>query len=117
MALTYVDMNIDQMANGHMGWLCGKVVFYYFTIDWNWCGELRVPCLFVQLQVEGSVDVEVGYYNEKLSVWEPLIEPVTEENSVRRWQIRFEVAVSDFPFGIFCMISLFYLVFAGGLAC
>ena len=56
----------------------------------------------LQLYVEGSLDLEVGYYNEKLAVWEPLIEPVVHGGKMRRWQLNLEVSVrsgslSDMP--------------------
>ena len=52
--------------------------------------------------MEGSLDLEVGYYNEKLAVWEPLIEPVVRGEKMRRWQLNLEVSVrsgslSDMP--------------------
>ena len=52
--------------------------------------------------MEGSLDLEVGYYNEKLAVWEPLIEPVVHGGKMRRWQLNLEVSVksgslSDMP--------------------
>ena len=47
----------------------------------------------LQLYVEGSLDLEVGYYNEKLAVWEPLIEPVVHGGKMRRWQLNLEVSV------------------------
>ena len=51
------------------------------------------PIFAFQLCVEGSLDLEVGYYNEKLAVWEPLIEPVINEGKTRRWQLNLEVSL------------------------
>lgn len=44
-----------------------------------------------QLYLEGSFDLEVGYYNERCAVWEPIIEPVIHEGKIRRWQLNLEV--------------------------
>ena len=35
--------------------------------------------------------LEVAFYNEKLSVWEPLVEPVMENGKFRKWDIGLEV--------------------------
>jgi hypothetical protein len=36
--------------------------------------------------------LEVAYYNEKMSVWEPLVEPVFHEGKYRRWELGLEVS-------------------------
>lgn len=33
-----------------------------------------------KLNVTGSLTMEVAYFNEALSIWEPLLEPVEKEN-------------------------------------
>jgi len=45
-----------------------------------------------QLYVEASVQLDIGYYNSKLGVWEPLFEPIMErENVYRPWEVTFKV--------------------------
>lgn len=46
------------------------------------------------MYVEGSLDLEVAYYNDKLTVWEPLIEPVIQEGQTHRWELNIVVSVS-----------------------
>ena len=62
---------------------------------------LRVTsCVFVQItdwhrnmSVSGEMALEVAFYNEKLSVWEPLIEPVEDTNHHRPWQLSLTVGI------------------------
>ncbi len=45
-----------------------------------------------QLRVSGEMHVEVMYYNEKLAVWDPLLEPVMDtEDNYRPWEVLFKV--------------------------
>ena len=46
---------------------------------------------FLQLSVESRLKLEVAYYNEMLSVWEPLLEPVPDNGKYRRWELQLEV--------------------------
>lgn len=46
---------------------------------------------YFQLSVESTFEVEVAYYNEKLSVWEPLLEPVVEDGESNRWELGLKV--------------------------
>lgn len=42
--------------------------------------------------MEGEAQLEVSYYNEKLAVWEPLVEPVmVTEGSYRPWEVLVKV--------------------------
>lgn len=46
--------------------------------------------------MEASLTLEVGYYNSKLALWEPLVEPVTEFDSAGQlsyvpWELKVEV--------------------------
>ncbi len=42
--------------------------------------------------------MEVAYYNERLAVWEPLIEPIESDGKHRPWEINVQVCNSrDFP--------------------
>ncbi|XP_022244299.1 vacuolar protein sorting-associated protein 13C-like [Limulus polyphemus] len=64
-------------------------------------GLRRVPVLFLKLALESDfhnwskqlylkadLQLEMMYYNEKLSTWEPLVEPVMEvENVYRPWEV------------------------------
>lgn len=48
-----------------------------------------------QLHAEAALTMELWYYNEKFNIWEPLVEPVIEEDGNRRsWQM--EAYVSPF---------------------
>ncbi|XP_052084958.1 intermembrane lipid transfer protein VPS13A-like isoform X11 [Mytilus californianus] len=71
-------------------------------------GKRTVPLLIVEasfsgevkdwsskLSVESTLKLEVAYYNEKLSVWEPLLEPVVEDGKMKRWELGLEVMMND----------------------
>ena len=47
----------------------------------------------LQLSVESRLKLEVAYYNEMLSVWEPLLEPVPDNGKYRRWELQLEVII------------------------
>ena len=47
------------------------------------------------VSVTGEMALEVAYYNEALSVWEPLIEPVEDGNRHRPWEISIKVVYSE----------------------
>ena len=40
-------------------------------------------CVCSQLRVSADVQCEASYYNEKLSVWEPLLEPLEDAKTSR----------------------------------
>lgn len=43
----------------------------------------------------GELQLEMCYYNEKLAVWEPLLEPVMDtEDNYRPWEILIKVRCS-----------------------
>ncbi|KAH3866048.1 hypothetical protein DPMN_029099 [Dreissena polymorpha] len=44
-----------------------------------------------QLFVESILKLEVAYYNERISVWEPLVEPVLDSGKLRKWELQLEV--------------------------
>ena len=45
--------------------------------------------------MKGEMRLELSYFNEKLSTWEPLIEPVMQsENSYRPWEILVKVKIN-----------------------
>ena len=56
----------------------------------DWSSRLYVSC---------DLSTEVAYYNEKLAVWEPLIEPVEDEQKTahRPWELTLEVRTHN-PF-------------------
>ncbi|XP_048251088.1 vacuolar protein sorting-associated protein 13A-like isoform X4 [Haliotis rufescens] len=71
-------------------------------------GHRTVPLLIVEsafqaevrdwsskLLVDSSLLLEVAYYNEKLAVWEPLVEPILEDGKPRRWELGLEVVQND----------------------
>ena len=49
----------------------------------------------LQLNVSSDISIEVAYYNERLAVWEPLVEPIESENRHKPWEINVQV-VSGF---------------------
>ncbi|XP_077977339.1 intermembrane lipid transfer protein VPS13A-like [Glandiceps talaboti] len=54
--------------------------------------EAKVQDWSRYLYMESEVQLEMSYYNEKLDVWEPLIEPVMErENDYRRWEMNVKI--------------------------
>ncbi|XP_053387649.1 intermembrane lipid transfer protein VPS13A-like isoform X4 [Mercenaria mercenaria] len=71
-------------------------------------GNRTVPLLITEMSFQGEVRdwsgklyvesrllLEVAYYNEKMSVWEPLLEPVFSEGKYRRWELGLEVMKND----------------------
>uniref|UniRef100_F1KPF0 Vacuolar protein sorting-associated protein 13A n=1 Tax=Ascaris suum TaxID=6253 RepID=F1KPF0_ASCSU len=68
-------------------------------------GELTVPVILIEssfngvasdwsalLSVDAAVHLQVSYYNETFSVWEPVIEPVeVQEGQWRSWKINMEM--------------------------
>ena len=52
--------------------------------------QILIRVLF-QLNVSSDISMEVAYYNEKLAVWEPLVEPVESDNKHRPWEINVQV--------------------------
>lgn len=46
------------------------------------------------MAMSSEVTLEVVYYNERLSTWEPLIEPVETDTKHRPWELF--VAVSEY---------------------
>ncbi|XP_021375808.1 vacuolar protein sorting-associated protein 13A-like isoform X2 [Mizuhopecten yessoensis] len=48
-----------------------------------------------KLGVESTLKLEVAYYNEKLTVWEPLVEPILENSKLRRWELGLEVTMNE----------------------
>ncbi|XP_060080495.1 intermembrane lipid transfer protein VPS13A-like [Ylistrum balloti] len=49
-----------------------------------------------KLGVESTLKLEVAYYNEKLTVWEPLVEPIMEDGKLRRWELGLEVTMNEY---------------------
>ena len=45
--------------------------------------------------MEGECRLEMSYYNEKLAIWEPLLEPIMESrNNYRPWEVTVKVSNS-----------------------
>ena len=58
--------------------------------------EVEVKNWSSRMGVVGSIDLEVGYYNEKLAVWEPLIEHLDgQADDARRWKLNFDMQMCD----------------------
>ncbi|KAL4216396.1 Vacuolar protein [Mactra antiquata] len=71
-------------------------------------GNRTVPLLITEMSFQGEVRdwsgklfvesrllLEVAYYNEKMSVWEPLLEPILDQGKFRRWELALEVMKND----------------------
>jgi len=44
--------------------------------------------------MKAELHIQTHYFNEKLSVWEPLVEPVTEKEGVYRpWEVVIKVII------------------------
>ncbi|KAL3884630.1 hypothetical protein ACJMK2_024757 [Sinanodonta woodiana] len=48
-----------------------------------------------QLYVESCLKMELAYFNEILSVWEPVLEPVCDGGKFRKWELQLEVKKND----------------------
>lgn len=47
------------------------------------------------MRVSSGVSVQMSYYNESVSVWEPIIEPVeNEKGEFERWKLAMTVSKS-----------------------
>lgn len=44
-----------------------------------------------QPEVESNLRLEVSFYNENLSEWEPVVEPVLENRKRRKWDLEIQV--------------------------
>lgn len=47
--------------------------------------------LFFQLVVNAKMSLKMAFYNEKLSVWEYLVEPVLENERIKMWNLDLQV--------------------------
>ncbi|XP_056003796.1 intermembrane lipid transfer protein VPS13A-like isoform X2 [Ostrea edulis] len=52
----------------------------------NWSSKLEVEC---------NAKLEVAFYNEKLSVWESLVEPVMDNGKMKKWDLGLQVLKND----------------------
>lgn len=52
-----------------------------------------------QISIDTSLSLQMGYYNSKLALWEPLIEPVEVEQAGKStyvpWEIKLELAMNE----------------------
>ncbi|XP_052264161.1 intermembrane lipid transfer protein VPS13A-like [Dreissena polymorpha] len=71
-------------------------------------GNRTVPLLITDMSLQGEVrdwtgklfvesilKLEVAYYNERISVWEPLVEPVLDSGKLRKWELQLEVVKNE----------------------
>ncbi|KAH9502234.1 hypothetical protein Btru_070491 [Bulinus truncatus] len=71
-------------------------------------GHRTVPLLMVEssfscqvhnwtsdLFFESTLKLEVAYNNEKIGVWEPILEPVVEKSQMRKWELAFDMIKND----------------------
>lgn len=52
---------------------------------------LRAHVIIFQRNVNFDIRLDVAFYNEKLSVWEYLVEPLIENGEVRKWYLGIQV--------------------------
>jgi hypothetical protein len=45
--------------------------------------------------VDCNAKLEVAFYNEKLSVWESLVEPVMDSGKMKKWDLGLQVSVTS----------------------
>ena len=48
-----------------------------------------------RLQAKAIIYLELGYYNPKHDIWEPLIEPIDDGSCERPWEVSVEVIRND----------------------
>ncbi|XP_064596162.1 intermembrane lipid transfer protein VPS13C-like isoform X2 [Liolophura sinensis] len=71
----------------------GKRTVPLLIVETGFQGEVRDWSS--ELHVESTVNLEVAYYNEALAVWEPVLEPVHENNKRHKWEIAMQVAQNN----------------------
>lgn len=42
------------------------------------------------------MQLEVAFYNDKLSVWESVVEPVEEDGKMKKWDLGLQVGMRDY---------------------
>lgn len=61
------------------------------------------------MYVDASLNLQMGYYNSKLAVWEPLIEPNEYYNEAHRfvapWELKFEVSLGPTENNNYCCLQ------------
>jgi hypothetical protein len=50
------------------------------------------------MHAEATLSIEAAYYNEKMAIWEPLIEPVEYKDDFKPWQLNVQVKTQIFLF-------------------
>lgn len=48
---------------------------------------------FDQLEMNSNMCLEVAFQNEKMSVWESLVEPVVENGKMKKWDLELKVGI------------------------
>nr|XP_023025019.1 vacuolar protein sorting-associated protein 13-like [Leptinotarsa decemlineata] len=48
-----------------------------------------------QLNIEASLAMQMGYYNSKLALWEPLIEPELRSSECIPWELKLELSMNQ----------------------
>lgn len=46
--------------------------------------------------MKSNLRLEVSFYNENLSEWEPVVEPVLEKRKTRKWDLEIQVIFFEF---------------------
>ncbi|KAJ8937448.1 hypothetical protein NQ314_011837 [Rhamnusium bicolor] len=75
----------------------GNKTLPMLTLDTSFKGSARNWSS--QLSVEASLTMQMGYYNSRLALWEPLIEPVEIVNDSGNrfipWELKFELSMNE----------------------
>lgn len=63
---------------------------------------LEIIIIFFQLEVNGKMQLKLAFYNEKISVWEYLVEPVLENEYIKKWNLELQVESQFYEELFFC---------------
>ncbi|XP_065940396.1 intermembrane lipid transfer protein VPS13A isoform X3 [Magallana gigas] len=99
------DITLDEIERGEQ--LIIKVPNIVVKLEGG-VGKRTVPLLIAEtsfdaqvrdwsskLEVESNMRLEVAFYNEKLSVWESLVEPVVENGKMKKWDLGLQITKND----------------------
>ncbi|KAH3865966.1 hypothetical protein DPMN_029014 [Dreissena polymorpha] len=76
-----------------LGGVVGNRTVPLLITDMSLLGEVREWT--GKMYVESILKLEVAYYNERISVWEPLVEPVLDSGKLRKWELQLEVVKNE----------------------
>lgn len=80
-----------------------KTTNYYLFYQITWMSIFLLSCLLLngerqcyfphQLEMNSNIYLEVAFHNEKMSVWESLVEPVVENGKMKKWDLQLKVRI------------------------